>query len=716
MSFTERINPDSVEPVTAFGTALQSFKTGKIAYGDFLFLIDQQLAAGTSQTQMLSILQHSEGADPLPSDVLAAVLDRISTWPLPVQGGVTPLGDAPTVILENSADQTAPRAVVAVGDVLQARFQLVELIGRGGMSRVFKAIDSRRLEAGLPDPHVAVKVLTLPFHEYFGSIAALQAEAQKLQSLAHPNIVRVFDCDRDGEIVFMTMEYLLGASLQSPGMSEPMERARALGIIRSISEALDYAHRNYIVHGDLKPRNVILTERNEIKVIDFGIARWIPSPDSSPDGRVSPPRKAVFAATTSYASPQVLARQVPEPADDVYALACVAFQLLTGSHPFGNGGGARASRVPPPHLPQLTATEYAALIKALAYERSERTATVREFIDQFSAPPAAKPARAPGGWAIGIAAVLLLLAAGWFAVHREHTNTGLDAPLTASPGAALAPPVAAPGTVLRDCPTCPFATVLPSGKFMQGAPAGEGSSFEQPQHSVSIAYPLAMSSHEVTVRDFQEFIADTSREMQGCDTYDGEWRHRGDASWKEPGFAQGATHPVTCVSWNDAVAYAGWLSAKSGHTYRLPSASEWEYAARAGGASAPWGGADGDACGDANVADRTAAARFPGFKAFACSDGYVNTAPVGSFKANAFGINDMLGNVAEWTQDCWTADYAGAPADGSARQSGDCAEHELRGGSWFSAPSNVTASYRSHFGADYRTSSVGFRLVREINP
>jgi len=260
-------------------------------------------------------------------------------------------------------------------------------------------------------------------------------------------------------------------------------------------------------------------------------------------------------------------------------------------------------------------------------------------------------------------------------------------------------------------------TVLPSGRFKQGSASGSGAlSFEQPQHLVSIAYPLAISPHEITVGDFREFIAATGRDMQGCDSYDGKWQHQPNASWKDPGFAQGTTHPVTCASWNDATAYAQWLSAKSGHRYRLPSASEWEYAARAGADGVhPWN-SSGSACAEANVADQSAARRYPGWDVFACDDGYVNTAPVGSFSANAFGLSDMLGNVFEWTQDCWHDDYSGAPTDGSARTDGDCTQRELRGGSWFSSPSYVTASYRDHFAADYRASSVGFRLVRDINP
>jgi formylglycine-generating enzyme required for sulfatase activity len=232
-----------------------------------------------------------------------------------------------------------------------------------------------------------------------------------------------------------------------------------------------------------------------------------------------------------------------------------------------------------------------------------------------------------------------------------------------------------------------------------------------------IANPIALSTNAVTVDEFRAFVAATGRDMQGCETYDGAWRRRPENSWENPGFAQTGSHPVTCTSWNDAKAYAAWLSAKTGQRYRLPSASEWEYAARAGTAAAqPWSAEGRDACASANVADESAGHRYPGWSVFACDDGFVQTAPVGSFKANSFGLNDMLGNVFQWTEDCWNANYKGAPIDGAARADGDCTERELRGGSWFSSPSYVRANYRNHFSVDYRTSSVGIRVARDIAP
>ena len=284
--------------------------------------------------------------------------------------------------------------------------------------------------------------------------------------------------------------------------------------------------------------------------------------------------------------------------------------------------------------------------------------------------------------------------------------------------APISKATAPPETIIRDCPTCPLMTVLPSGRFEQGAAGDDAAAteFERPRHAVTIAYRLAMSTNEVTVGEFKEFLSATHRNVNGCEAYiDGQWQRNGVTSWASPGFPQSAVHPVTCVSWNDAVAYTRWLSQKSVHAYRLPTASEWEYAARAGADSAlPWGASAASACAFANVADQNARQRFPGWEAFACNDGFVGTAPVGSFKANAFGLNDMLGNVFEWVQDCWTNDYSKAPVNGSAATTGDCRLHESRGGSWFTTPSYVSASYRNRFNTDQRSTSVGFRVVREM--
>jgi formylglycine-generating enzyme len=313
---------------------------------------------------------------------------------------------------------------------------------------------------------------------------------------------------------------------------------------------------------------------------------------------------------------------------------------------------------------------------------------------------------------VQVAGICLLVVAAVIGIRSFSHH---PAPVKAAEGSSASLPL--PGSIIQDCEACPALTVLPAGRFKQGSADANASAFVKPMHWVAIENPVAMSTNEVTVAQFQAFATATGRNMQGCDVYDGQWKHQQASSWQNPGFEQTARHPVTCVSWDDAKAYAQWLSAQTGHHYRLPSASEWEYAARAGGEAAqPWSASGADVCANANVADSSAAKRFPGWVAFACNDGYVFTSPVATFKASAFGLNDMLGNVFQWTEDCWNPSYARAPIDGSARTDGNCGEHELRGGSWFSFPEFVRADYRNHFAADYRASSIGIRLVRDTTP
>jgi formylglycine-generating enzyme required for sulfatase activity len=691
-------------PISAFANALRAFQLGHLAYDDLSSEIDRQLTVEKAPSAaLLEILRAQQATQPLAGEMLDALSKHIEEWP-----------EDPTVDTslnrENRVEPAAAPAGVGVGDILQGRFSLVALIGEGGMSRVFKAIDLRRAEAGATNPHIAVKVLTEPVNEYFGSIVALQREAHKLQSLTHPNIVRVIDCDRDGQTVFMTMEYLAGRSLQrilrSSGPSG-MEPSAGLTLITTVGEALDYAHRNHIVHGDLKPGNIIVTEQGEVKVIDFGMARFIARADVAADPETAN-HTAPKAITPRYASPQLAAGHDPQPADDVYALACIAYEALSGKHPFGSRKerSARDPQFQPPRPERMPKHQYMALVRALAFDRQNRTPIIRTFLDELLATHRRALVRR---WAWLSVAALAVVAAAMYWAHALHAPQRARSPVIQAP--------AAPGTVIRDCPTCPLMTVLPAGQFRQGSSSivADASPFELPQHVVAIDHVLAMSSNEVTVGEFREFITATHREMSGCNTYDDRWEYRRDASWQSPGFAQGVMHPVTCVSWDDALAYAAWLSGKSGRDYRLPSASEWEYAARAGtDLSRPWGAAGDAACAEANVADESAVERFPGWTVFPCTDRYVNTAPVGSFKPNAFGLNDLLGNVFEWVQDCWYDDYKGAPIDGSARVFAGCEERELRGGSWFSSPQYISASYRNRFAHDYRSSSIGFRLVREI--
>ena len=288
-----------------------------------------------------------------------------------------------------------------------------------------------------------------------------------------------------------------------------------------------------------------------------------------------------------------------------------------------------------------------------------------------------------------------------------------------------------PGTVFQDCPDCPRMVVLPAGEFTMGSPAAEAGrgGDEGPQRQVVIAYPFALGRSEVTVAEFRRFANETGYKTeaerdtraQGCsgfiyvDPAAGNPDSQPVTSWRNPGLAQADSHPALCVSWNDARAYAQWLSKKTGKRYRLPTEAEWEYAARAGSSAARyWGDEPGQACRYANVADQSRFESWSFGQKHECNDGHYFTAPVGSYIQNRFGLYDMLGNVWEWTEDCWNASYAGAPADGSAWLSGDYSQRVCRGGSWSTVPRFARSASRNKNSADHRDNLTGFRLARTL--
>jgi formylglycine-generating enzyme required for sulfatase activity len=297
--------------------------------------------------------------------------------------------------------------------------------------------------------------------------------------------------------------------------------------------------------------------------------------------------------------------------------------------------------------------------------------------------------------------------------------------------AAQASAARVPGTVFRDCAECPEMVVVPPGRFAMGSPASEVGREEDegPVREVRIGYTLAVGRHEVTRREFGRFVAATSYRTeaernvgaQGCFGWSGsklDWLPS--QNWQNPGFGQGEDHPVVCVSWNDAQAYLRWLNKSvPGRGYRLLSEAEWEYVARAGRGNTrfPWGDDAGarEQCAWANGADQTTKASVSWYvwAVAECRDGYAYTAPVGSFRANAFGLHDLHGNALEWVQDVWHNNYAGAPSDGSAWMSGgDQSLRVLRGGSWYDTPQGLRSAVRIGNSPDYRYDYAGFRIAR----
>ena len=278
--------------------------------------------------------------------------------------------------------------------------------------------------------------------------------------------------------------------------------------------------------------------------------------------------------------------------------------------------------------------------------------------------------------------------------------------------------------------------LIPAGRFLMGAAAEDAArdrvipmiaEGERPQHEVSIrAFRLAR--HTVTRGQFARFIAATGYAPEpGCQVWYGETRsgRQPQASWREPGFRQTDRDPVVCVNRADIDAYIAWLSKTTARAWRLPSEAEWEYAARAGGlVSKPWAERLERQCAFANGAAREYAEVLPEpaayLKAFsdspdvnrACADGHAFTAPVGVFRSNAFGLYDMLGNVWQWTADCRTSGYEGAPSDGSAWRASGCSGAVWRGGAWYDGPWLLRYSLAKNGRPGDRDNGVGFRLAR----
>lgn len=276
--------------------------------------------------------------------------------------------------------------------VLKNRFVFEQMLGAGGMGMVYKAKDLLKIEAQDRDPYVAIKVLGEEFKSHPEAFIALQRESRKTQRIAHPNIVNVFDFDKDGDTVFMTMEFLDGKPLDkliSQYKATGLPAEDAWKILEGICAALIYAHGEKIIHSDFKPGNIFVTNKGLAKVFDFGIARAVAAAEAHED---DPEDKTVFdagnlgALTPAYASKEMLEGLEPDIRDDIYALGCIAYEMFTGRHPFDRVHANEAARLnmKPERIPELTKIQWRALESALAFDRENRVASVDEFWEQMT--------------------------------------------------------------------------------------------------------------------------------------------------------------------------------------------------------------------------------------------------------------------------------------------------------------------------------------------
>lgn len=293
------------------------------------------------------------------------------------------------------------------------------------------------------------------------------------------------------------------------------------------------------------------------------------------------------------------------------------------------------------------------------------------MIDQDIGAPAAAPVHRGKAWARTL--VVALAVAVQPHVFAAAAEQGLK-----------------PGDSFKECAeNCPEMVVIPAGQFVMGSSADEKGRFrnEGPQHTVMIPRAFAVAKFEVTFDEWDACVADGDCPRVSDDNGWGRERR-----------------PVVNVTWHDARRYAAWLSKVTGKPYRLLSEAEWEYAARAG-SSRPYSWGDEIGTGNANCR--------------ACGSEWdaKQTAPVGSFAANRFGLHDMAGNVWEWVEDCLHTNFQGAPADGSAWiDDNTCDRHVIRGGSWHYVPEGLRSASRLRGTATFRFNDLGFRVARTLAP
>ena len=297
--------------------------------------------------------------------------------------------------------------------------------------------------------------------------------------------------------------------------------------------------------------------------------------------------------------------------------------------------------------------------------------------------------------------------ASWTVAKTANTAGSYQQYLTSFPqGAYVAQAIAAienlrpaPGRTFRDCNECPEMVSLPSGTASLGAGETETDARpnEKPQRPVTFSEMFAIGVTEVSFAEYDACVA-----AGGCS---------GQPS--DNGWGRGR-RPVINVSWDDAQKYTAWLSAKTGRSYLLPTEAQWEYAARAGDNTPLIGGSAAAICAFANGAGQESGLRWANG---ACTDPAVDrTLPTGMLGANKFGVKDVIGNVAEWTQDCNTLNLRDAPTDGSADSRGSCNQRVVRGGSWFSGPADLRYAGRLMQRRGDSNDFTGFRVVRKNGP
>ncbi len=373
--------------------SLKEDATRLMAGNQFTELLDSHRGTTMDGTQILDVTGGDRSAPHLTSTTGGIDFD-LSGETGSETSASWPTGDSRTGGTGSDWSKSNPTGAptrIEPGAILRGRFKLDSVLGVGGMGSVFLGSDLIKVRAKDKQPRVALKVLNEDFKQHPDSFIALQREASRQQRLAHPNIATVYDFDQteDG-LAFLVMELLEGQPLNEfikkvvrPRSGLPF--AEALPMVQGLGAALVYAHEHNIVHSDFKPGNCFLTKDGQMKVLDFGIARAVKNPGAAEgETTIFDPGK-LGALTPAYASTEMLEGEEPDPRDDIYALACVTYELLTGKHPFNKipANKARDNGLAPDPIKGLTRKQWRGLEQGLAFTRDKRSQTTAQFLLDF---------------------------------------------------------------------------------------------------------------------------------------------------------------------------------------------------------------------------------------------------------------------------------------------------------------------------------------------